>query len=80
MICQSYWKMYHWQSEHKCGTWMMVLQQFSRAVRDVLNNTYHDKEDEQRRIYCMASMLAKFESSGFLPVGTPKNPCVCSSW
>jgi hypothetical protein len=25
MICQSYWKMYHWQSEYECGTCMMVL-------------------------------------------------------
>jgi hypothetical protein len=24
-ICLSYWKMYHWQSEHECGTCMMVL-------------------------------------------------------
>jgi hypothetical protein len=31
--------MYHWQSEHECGTCMMVL----RAVRDVLSNTYHDR-------------------------------------
>jgi hypothetical protein len=35
--------------------------------------------DRQRRTQCMASLLARFESSGFLPVGTPKNPCVCSS-
>jgi hypothetical protein len=27
----------------------------------------------------MASTPARFESSGFLPVGTPKYPCVCSS-
>jgi hypothetical protein len=26
MIDQSYWKMYHLQSEHECGTCMMVLQ------------------------------------------------------
>jgi hypothetical protein len=25
MIYQSYWKMCHWQSEHKYGTCMMVL-------------------------------------------------------
>jgi hypothetical protein len=30
--------------------------------------------------HCMASTLhAKFESSGFLPVGTPRHPCVRSS-
>jgi hypothetical protein len=25
MICQSYWKVCHWQSEHECGTCIMVL-------------------------------------------------------
>jgi hypothetical protein len=39
MICQSYWKIYHWQSEHECGTCMMVL----RAVRDVHSNTCHNR-------------------------------------
>jgi hypothetical protein len=39
MICQSYWKLYHWQAEHECGTCMMVF----RAVRDVLSNTYHGR-------------------------------------
>jgi hypothetical protein len=28
--------------------------------------------DKYRRIYCMASTLARFVSSGFLPVRTPK--------
>jgi hypothetical protein len=39
MICQSYWEMYHWQSEHGCGTCVMVL----RAVWDALSNSYHDR-------------------------------------
>jgi hypothetical protein len=39
MIRQSYLKMYHWKSEHECGTCMMVF----RAVRDVLNDTCHDR-------------------------------------
>jgi hypothetical protein len=38
-ICQSFWKMYHWQSEHECGTCMLVL----RAVRDILSNTCHGR-------------------------------------
>jgi hypothetical protein len=25
MICQSYWKMFCWHKEHKCGRCMMVL-------------------------------------------------------
>jgi hypothetical protein len=72
MICQSYWKMYHWQSEHECGTCMMVL----RAVRDVHSSTSCPL-DRYRRTHFMASMSARFESSGLSPVGTPKNPCVC---
>jgi hypothetical protein len=36
MICQSYWKLYHWQAEHECGTRVLVL----RAVQDVLSNMY----------------------------------------
>jgi hypothetical protein len=39
MIWQSYWKMYHWQSEHECGTCVRVL----RAVRDVLSYTCHGR-------------------------------------
>jgi hypothetical protein len=43
MIFQSYWQVYHWQSEHECCTWHDgAPAHFSRAVRDVLNNTYHD--------------------------------------
>jgi hypothetical protein len=33
----------------------------------------------QRRTYCMASTPARFEFSGFLPMGTPKNPFVRNS-
>jgi hypothetical protein len=33
MICQSYWKMSHWQSDHEFGTRITVL----RDVRDVLS-------------------------------------------
>jgi hypothetical protein len=28
MICQSYWKMYHWQSDHKRGISMTVLRRY----------------------------------------------------
>jgi hypothetical protein len=44
--------------------------QFSGAVRDVLCNTYHDDGQRERRIHYMVSVLARLESSGFLPVGT----------
>jgi hypothetical protein len=35
--------MYHWRSEKECGTFMMVLRHLLAVVRDVLNNTYHDR-------------------------------------
>jgi hypothetical protein len=31
------------------------------------------------RKHCMVSTLARFESSGFLLVGTSESPCICSS-
>jgi hypothetical protein len=39
MICQSYLKMYHWQSEHECGTCMMVL----RHILAMLWEMFHDQ-------------------------------------
>jgi hypothetical protein len=39
MICQSYWKMYHWQLHHECGTCMLVL----RSMRDVLSKRCHGR-------------------------------------
>jgi hypothetical protein len=62
MICQSYWKPYHWQQS---TTWMMVL----CAVRDVLSNTRRDRCRGRGGAHCMASTLVRCESSGFLPVG-----------
>jgi hypothetical protein len=57
-----------------------TLANFSHVACNVLNNTYHGWWiGRRRRTYCKASMLARFESCGFLPMGTPKNPCVCSS-
>jgi hypothetical protein len=52
-----------------------ALAHCSRDVRDVLNIM----TDGQRRSHCMASTVTRLESSVFLPVGTPKHPCVCSS-
>jgi hypothetical protein len=37
MNCQSYWNMYHWQSEHECGTRKMVLRHSVRCSQ------YHDR-------------------------------------
>jgi hypothetical protein len=42
MICQSYWKMYHWQSEYKCGSCMMVLRHILAVLCKMSSsNTYH---------------------------------------
>jgi hypothetical protein len=39
MICQSYWKMYHWQSEHECGTRVMVLRYILAVLREMFSVT-----------------------------------------
>jgi hypothetical protein len=39
MICQSYWKMYHWQSEYECGTWMMVLRHILAVMCEMFSIT-----------------------------------------
>jgi hypothetical protein len=57
-------------TEHECG----APAHSSRAVRDVLYNTYHD-----RRIRRGGSMPTGFESSGILTMEVPEYPCVCSS-
>jgi hypothetical protein len=41
---------------------------------DVLSNTYYDRWTARRR--SLTFTLAQYESSEFLPVETPKNPCV----
>jgi hypothetical protein len=47
---------------------------FSRAVQDVLSKTY-DSRTGKGGPHCMASTHTWLESSGFLPVGTPKSTC-----
>jgi hypothetical protein len=55
---------------------------FSRAVREVLSNTCHDRCIGRGgpTAWPQRYTLARFEFWGFLPVGTPKIPCICSSW
>jgi hypothetical protein len=60
MIGQSYGKMYHWQSEHECGTYMMVLRHISAVLCAMFPITPIMTDG-----HCMASTLARFESSGF---------------
>jgi hypothetical protein len=39
MICQRYWQMYHWQSEHECGTCMMVLRHILAVLCELITMT-----------------------------------------
>jgi hypothetical protein len=39
MFCQSYWKLYHWQSEHECGTSVMVLRNILAVLREMFSKT-----------------------------------------
>jgi hypothetical protein len=39
VILQSYWNMYHWQSEHKCGTCMMVLWHILAVLCEMFSTT-----------------------------------------
>jgi hypothetical protein len=77
LMCQSYCRKYDWQWTNVVHGWRYPGT-ISRAVRDVLNSTYHDM-DRWRETHRMACKLSMFESSGFLSAGTPKSPCVCSS-
>jgi hypothetical protein len=38
-ICRSYWKMYHWRSEHECGTCMIVLRDIAAVLCDMFSVT-----------------------------------------
>jgi hypothetical protein len=39
MVCQNYCEMYHWQSEHECGTYMMVLRHILAALCEMFSIT-----------------------------------------
>jgi hypothetical protein len=52
---------------------------FSRAVRDVLNNTCHDRWIGRVRPSAWPPSSPDLNPLNLLPVGTPKHLCVCSS-
>jgi hypothetical protein len=55
----------------ECDTCMMVFRHILAVLCEMFSVTW--LMDKDRRTHCMASMLhARFESSAFLPVGTPK--------
>jgi hypothetical protein len=39
MICRSYWKIYHWKSQHECGTCMMVLRHILTVLCEMFTIT-----------------------------------------
>jgi hypothetical protein len=67
MICQKYWKRYHWQSEQDCGICIKVLRHILAVLCEMFSVSW--LMGRQRRTHCMASILARFESSEFLPMG-----------
>jgi hypothetical protein len=81
MIWQSYLKKYHWQSARMRYVRVGAPEHFSRAVRDVLSNTYHDRCIGRGGPTAWLPRSSDLNLWNFtiLPVGTPKNPCVCSS-
>jgi hypothetical protein len=77
---KNYWNMFQWHIEYECGTWTMVFWHTLAVLCKMFPVTPISwSMDRLRRTQCMASMLTRFESSGFLPVGTPRNHCKCSS-
>jgi hypothetical protein len=80
MIWQSYWKLYHCQSEHECGTCMMVLRHILAALCEMFSVTIIMTDGWMDGTHCVASTLATFEPSTHLPVGNTQNSCVWISF
>jgi hypothetical protein len=59
MIWQSYWKLYHWQTEHNSGAIVMVLRHILAELCEMFSVTLMVT---QRRTYYTASTLVRFES------------------
>jgi hypothetical protein len=51
----------------------------SAVLCEVFSITLSCPMDRYKKTRCMASMSVRSESSGLLPVGTSKHPCVCNS-
>jgi hypothetical protein len=73
MNCQSSWKVYHRQSQHECDTCVILLRHILAVLCEMSSITPIMTDGYVEEDHCMTSMLhARFESSGYLPVGTPK--------
>jgi hypothetical protein len=70
MIRQSHWK---------CATYDDARAHCSSAVRDVLNNTYHDRRIGRAEGTAWPPRSPDLNPLDMWPVGAPKIPCVGSS-
>jgi hypothetical protein len=68
MMSHSCGKLYHWLSEHECGTCMMVIRHISTALCEVFSVRSIVTGEESLR--GLRVLLATLESSGSLPVET----------
>jgi hypothetical protein len=75
VICQSYWNMYHWQSEHECVTCVMVLWH----ILAVLSNTCHGRWIGTGVPTAWPPLSPDLNPLNFYPWGHQNTPCVCSS-
>jgi hypothetical protein len=80
MICQSYWKMYHWQSEHECGTCMMVLRHILAVLCEMFSVTCimsegQVEEDPLRGLQDHPTWIL-----WIFTCGAPRNRCIFSSF
>jgi hypothetical protein len=66
LICELQQKEYH-----AC---MMVLRHMLAVLCEMFSVTAVMTEGQMEEDHCMAFTLARFQSSGFLPVGTPTDP------
>jgi hypothetical protein len=47
MICQSYWKMYHWQLKQECGACVMVLRHILAVLCEMFSITHITANGQQ---------------------------------
>jgi hypothetical protein len=77
MMPHSCGKLYHWLSEHECGTCMMVLRHISAALCEVFSvRSIIPEEESLRGLYVL---LTTIESSGSLSVETLNSSCIRTS-
>jgi hypothetical protein len=66
MVCQCYWKMYHWQSQHDCCACMMVLRHILAVLCEMFLITTIKTDGWAGEHPVHVFTLVYFVSSGFL--------------